>query len=277
MNPERTVLDRTVLAYNGHPSSCAALHWLASSNAADVVAVIVDIGQGEDPEETYNRAISSGALRAHVIDRREEFARLAVTLAASLDAGPDEPTLRRLTYPVIASALVEVAVIEGAFLIAHGSEDEALDAEIHALTSALRRVIAPAREWRDQRIDVGEYMKAHRLTPAVAHPDRHLLIRSRVAAATSPADTAVLSIEFDAGTPVSVNGVPMTLPELIESLSLIGGRYRGQQSNDTPALTLLQNAYRECAGHGLVTLRLQPGSLAVLNPAEAQAYLVHHA
>lgn len=252
--------QKIVLAFNGHPASSAALHWLTATSAADVVALIVDVGQGEDPEETYNRAIASGAQRAHVVDRRVDVARLAIALASSADVTLDEQTLRRLAYPVIASALVEVAAIETAVIVAHGSEDEALDAEIHALTPGLQ-VIAPAREWREHDIDVVDYVKMHHLTPAADHPDHHLLIRRRVASAASDTETATLSIGFDSGIPVSVNGVTMTLPELIEILSLIGGQYRVQ--DDTPALTLLQSAYRESAGHGPVTLQLQPGSLVV--------------
>jgi hypothetical protein len=85
----------------------------------------------------------------------------------------------------------------------------------------------------------------------------------RVAPAAD-SDAATVIIGFESGIPVSVNGVPMGLPELIEILSVIGGRYRVSETNHTPALTLLQSAYRASNGDEAVCLRLQPGSLAVV-------------
>lgn len=263
-------LQRIVLAFNGHPASCAAVRWLADTHGAEVVALIVDVGQGEDPEETHGRALACGAQRAHVVERLDEFARRAIVPAAAADAALDERELRQLAYPVIAAALVEVASIEGAGAVAHGSADEALDAEIHGLAPDLR-VIAPARESGAQYIDGPEYATRHQLTAAV-HRDRHLLMRRGVPPSVAASGTATVAITFESGIPVSVNGVAMALPELIESLSLIGGQYRVHESNSTPALTLLQSAYRLSDGHGSVTMQLQPGSLVVSN-----SELVSHA
>jgi len=266
--------QRIVLAFNGHPASCAAVKWID----ADVIALIVDVGQGDDPEEVYGRALACGARNVHVVDRCEAFVRCAVVPAAAALAPLDEQALRQLTYPVIAAALVEVAAIEGVDTVAHASIDPMLDAEIHALNPALR-VLAPAREWQSQHIDVAEYVKMHHLSPGAVHPERHLLIRRAAASAPSETGTATLTIGFEAGVPVSVNGVTMELPELIESLSLIGGQYRIDNANTrpasaqgatvgkpasaqgatvgNPALVLLQSAYRASAGHGSVTLTLQ--------------------
>ena len=259
--------QRIVLAFNGHAASCAAVKWLAETRDADVVALIVDLGQGDDPEEVYGRALACGARNAHVIDRCEEFARRAVVPAAEALAPLDERALRQLTYPVIAAALVEVAAIEGADTVAHASIDPMLDAEIHALAHTLR-VVAPAREWRAHHLVVEDYLKMHRLTPAATHPDRHLLMRRAMAAGTrgtlgTPGtfDTATVTVGFEARVPRSVNGVAMELPELIESLSLIGRQCHIDDSNPVPALVLLQGAYRASAGQGSVTLRLQAGSV----------------
>ena len=262
--------QRIVLAFNGHPASCAAVKWIG----ADVVALIVDVGQGDDPEEVYGRALACGARNVHVVDRCETFARRAIVPAAAALAPLDERTLRQLTYPVIAAALVEMAAIEGADTVAHASIDPMLDAEIHALNPALR-VLAPAREWRAHHLVVEDYLKMHRLTPAASHPDRHLLMRRAMAARTpgtlgtlgTPGtfDTATVTIGFEAGVPRSVNGVAMELPELIESLSLIGGQYHIDDANAAPALVLLQGAYRASAGQGSVTLRLQAGSVLVVS------------
>lgn len=252
--------QRIVLAFNGHPASCAAVKWIG----ADVVALIVDVGQGDDPEEVYGRALACGASNVHVVDRCEEFARRAVVPAAAALAPLDGRALRQLTYPVIAAALVEVAAIEGADTVAHASIDPMLDAEIHAVDPALR-VLAPAREWRAHHLVVEDYLKMHRLTPAASHPDRHLLMRCAMAAGTpgTPGtfDTATVTIGFEAGVPRSVNGVAMELPELIESLSLIGGQYHIDDANAAPALVLLQGAYRASGGQGSATLKLQASSM----------------
>ena len=265
--------QRIVLAFNGHPASCAAVKWLADTRDADIVALIVDVGQGDDPEEVYGRALACGARNAHVVDRCEEFARRAVVPAAAALAPLDERALRQLTYPVIAAALVEMAAIEGADTVAHASLDPMLDAEIHALAHTLR-VVAPAREWRAHHLVVEDYLKMHRLTPAASHPDRHLLIRRPRTSGTpgtlgtlgtpGTLDTATVTIGFEAGVPRSVNGVAMELPELIESLSLIGGQYHIDVAN-APALVLLQAAYRASAGHGSATLKLQAGSVLVVS------------
>jgi argininosuccinate synthase len=272
--------QRIVLAFNGHPASCAAVKWLADSCAADVIALIVDVGQGDDPEEAYGRALACGASNVHVVDRCEEFARRVLIPAAAALAPIDERALRQLTYPVIAAALVEVAAIEGADTVAHASIDPLFDAEIHAVDPALP-VLAPAREWRAHHLVVEDYLKMQRLTPAASHPDRHLLMRRARSRSTldtpgtsgTPGtfDTATVTIGFEAGVPRSVNGVPMELPELIESLSLIGGQYHIDEANAAPALVLLQGAYRASAGAGSVTLRLRAGSVEADLPSSPEA------
>ena len=157
---------------------------------------------------------------------------------------------------MIAAALVDVARIEGADTVAHASVDTTLDAEIHALDPALR-VLAPARDLMHQHLSAG-----------AVHPDRHLLLRRARTLGTlgtpgtlGTLETVTVTIGFEAGVPRSVNGVAMELPELIESLSLIGRQCHISDSNAAPALLLLQSAYRESAGVGSVTLKLQAGSV----------------
>jgi argininosuccinate synthase len=255
--------QRIVLAFNGHPASCAAVRWLAGQHSADVIALIVDVGQGDDPEEVYARAFACGASNVHVVDRCDVFARRSIVPAIASPVSLDADALRRLPYPVIAAALVEVAAIEDAVTVAHASTDETLDAEIRALAPALR-VLAPARELMHDRS--GE----------PGHRDRHLLIRRARTVGTlgtsGTLETATVTIEFEAGVPRSVNGVAMELPELIESLSLIGGQYHVDHENAAPALVLLQRAYRECAGNGAATLNFHVAS-ANLHVASANLHV----
>ena len=258
--------NRVVHAFDGHPASCAAVRWLMEMHGADVVALVVDVGQMDDLEEVQTRAVACGAIRAHVVDRCDAFARTAVVSAmkATLPPGPD--ALTRLADPVIAAALVEVAAIEGAVAVAHASGDDALDAHIRRLKPSLR-VIAPDREWEAQGVNVADYVKMHHLSPGVVRPERHLLIRRPMNTA-SGCEAASVTIGFEDGVPSSVNGVSLDLPELIESLSLIGSRY-GLSDDDpipAPALGLLREAFTASGGDGPVSLLVRCGSIAVAGP-----------
>jgi len=115
---------------------------------------------------------------------------------------------------VIAAALVEVAAIEHTDAVAHASMDPGLETSVRAVDSTLR-VFAPARAWHIKGITVAEYVKMHRLPAGAVHPDRNLFMRHSPSAPAFD-HPATVTIGFEAGTPVSVNGVAMELPELIE-------------------------------------------------------------
>ena len=257
--------NRIVLAYNGHPASCAAIRWLMDEHRADVVALVVDVGQMDDLEEVQARAVACGALRAHVVDRCEALAREVIGPASAAPLG--HSALERLAHPVIAAALVEVAAIEGTGMVAHAAVHESLDGHIRAVRSTLD-VVAPVRELIARHIDVADYVKIHQLSPGVARVERHLLIR-RAASTASGCEAASVTIGFEDGMAASVNGVLLGFTELIESLSLIGGRY-GLGALDplpAPALGLLQAASAATGGRGSVTLLVRDGSFAVAGPA----------
>lgn len=251
--------QRIVLAFNGNTASCAAVRWLHATCHAEVAALIVDVGQANDLEEVRARALTCGAVRAHVVDRCEVFARELVVPAAAAVAPIDDEALRRLAYPVIAAALVEVAAIERADAVAYASLDGSLGDEVRALDPALR-ILAPVDAWMTG--DVG---------PHVQH---HLLMRPSRATAS---DGARVTIGFDEGMPVSVNDVSMGLRELIEIVSLIGGQYAVGPWEASPALGVLRAAYRASGGRGSATLHLQPGSLTSVDEQAASPALVNHA
>ena len=72
-------MERIVLAYSGGLATSAAIPWLADTYAAEVITVTVDLGQGRELEEVRDRALATGALRAHVFDERDAFARDVAT------------------------------------------------------------------------------------------------------------------------------------------------------------------------------------------------------
>ena len=238
--------QRIVLAFSGDARSCAAVKWLMASCHADVVALLVDVGQLAGLEELRARAVGCGVLRAHVLDRCDTFARDVIVPAATALVPPEAAALQRLAHPVIAAALVEIAAIEGADGVAYASTHPSLGQHIRALDAAMN-VVVPAGEWMSS-------------TGAV-RDGRHLLMRRPAFTADEP---ATVTIEFDEGVPVSVNGVAMGLRELIESLSLIGGQYAAATA-DAPALDLLRAAYGASGGRRSITLHLQPAQPVLVN------------
>jgi argininosuccinate synthase len=249
-------MRRIVLAYSGGLDTSVAIRWLAEKYDAEIITVTLDLGQGEELTNVRERALAIGAVRAHVIDAREEFARDYVMRALQARAMYEEryPLVSALGRPLIAKHLVGVARMEGATSVAHGctgkdNDQVGLDISIHALDPALR-VIAPAREWNMSRSDEIEYARVRNIPvlvtdaspysidsnlwgrsiecgvledPWVEPPEEiYTLTRS---AKECPNDAAYIEIDFEAGVPLRANGIDMPLLELIESLETIGGAH----------------------------------------------------
>ena len=230
--------DRIALAYSGSVTTSAAIRWLSDAYAADVVTLTLDLGAGGELQEVHERALAIGALRAHVIDVSEEFANDYVLPA--LQAGalrPGGETLAALARPLVARKLLEIARIERAAAVAHGSSAPGLDTLINALDPEMR-IIAPVRQWGMTRADVIDYARRLNVTlPAGA---------ARKLTPATPEIAADVEIGFDEGVPVSINGVPMSLTELIESLTIIAAQHGVTGAGDftgAPAIVLLQDAF----------------------------------
>jgi len=113
--------NRVVVAYSGTPAATAALRSLVGRGGADVVALTLDLGTGDDLQEVHERAIAAGAARAHVLDVREEFLRDYV-LPALQDGRADgeDPMPASLAAPLIAKKLDDIARIERASAVVQG-------------------------------------------------------------------------------------------------------------------------------------------------------------
>jgi len=155
---------RIVIACSGSAESVAAIPQLAGEFDADVVTVTLDIGQTRELEGVRQAALAAGAVRAHVVDAREEFARDCM---AALRTGQ-----RPSALPLVARKLDEVAAIEGATPVVDGGGYEEVETTLWQRSSGKPELNEPAR----------------------------------------------LEIAFERGLPVSVNGVPMTLTEGMESV-----------------------------------------------------------
>jgi argininosuccinate synthase len=248
--------ERVVLAYSGGLDTSVAVPWLAETYDAEVVCVTMDLGQGKELESVRERALAAGAVRAHVLDVREEFANQYVLPA--LQAGAiyegSYPLATALGRPLIARKLVDIARIEGAASIAHGctgkgNDQVRLDVSARALEPGIR-VIAPAREWGMTRPDEIEYARKRGIPVpvTVASPystDANLWGRSiecgvledpwveppdDVYALTKdpsecPDEPAYVELTFEQGVPAAVNGVSMPFTEIIASVATIAGAH----------------------------------------------------
>ena len=222
-------MTRIVLAYSGGLETSIAIPWLAERHRAEIIAVTIDLGQGKEAlEEIRDRALATGALRAHVVDVRDAFARdyIVRALKAGL-LGALTPVAASLAHPLIAQTLVEIANIEQATTVAHGDPAGAgspLDRTVRALDPTMT-VLAPAGEWDmtlDQQLD---YARARNVTLPVAFSglgDRASALRAVTLKSGEPAS---LDIAFERGAPVGVNGVTMPLLDLLGSLGIIAGAH----------------------------------------------------
>lgn len=248
-------MQRIVLAHSGGIDTSVAIPWLTDHCQAEVIVVTLDLGQGSELADIRDRALSLGAVRAHVIDAREEFVRDYILPALQAGAVYEDRYLlaTALGRPLIAKRLVDVARMEGASAIAHGCSGNAndqvrLDVSLRALEPAMRIASAP-RIASMSRQDVLDYAREGGidLPPATGaySTDANLWGRSVAfgvltdpwveppesvytltrAAKNCPDEPAFVEIDFEEGVPVRANGIDMPLLEMIESLETIAGAH----------------------------------------------------
>ena len=190
----------------------------------------IDLGQGKEVlEEIRDRALATGALRAHVVDARDAFARDYIVRGLKAGIfGERSPVAAALAHPLIAQKLVEIANIEQAVTVAHGDPAGAaspLDRTVRALDPALT-VLAPAGEWGMTQEQQLAYARERNVTLPVEFSglgDKASAPRMTSARASEP---ALVNISFERGAPVGINGVTMPLLDLLASLGIIAGAHR---------------------------------------------------
>lgn len=230
-----------VLAFSGGARSAAAVQWLASHHQADVVTVTVNLGQSGDMMEIREHALSAGALRAHVVDKRDAFAREIVLPSLKAGALSDGryPMATALSRPLIAKTLVEIAAIENAKIVAHGAtgrDRRRIAQPIATLDPSLAEIacaeeIGFAKTLGDAdpdavRIDDNLWGRTigRRGDDGSSAPDDAPFKMTRRLDET-PAKPAHVEVEFERGAAVGINGVTLTFMELIESLTTIAGEH----------------------------------------------------
>jgi argininosuccinate synthase len=233
-------MQRTVLGFSGSAASAAAIGWLRGQSGREVVTVTLDVGQGDDLAVVREQALALGAVRAHVIDVREEFIRDYVLRALQAGALMDAYAL---TCPLLARRLVDIARMESASSIAHAAASDVsavLDSAIRALDPAIE-ITAVLSQWNMTAADLSVIARQRGL-PVPAATDHRVeasLWGRRITGATIPReaftltrhlnecpdDSAFVDVDFVEGVPVSANGVEMSLNELFESLETIAGAH----------------------------------------------------
>lgn len=233
--------NTVVLAYSGGARSTAGIKWLADHHRADVVTVTLDLGQPADLNEIREHALSNGALRAHVIDARDEFVREAVLPSLKAGALSDGryPMATAITRPIIARQLVQIARIEKAKLVAHGCSGrdaarisralKTIGPEFQAVAfgdePGFPVVHLPNDEGGD-RVDAnvwGRTIGRRGDDGSSPPPESSFKLTKRLA--DTPNQPAYVDILFERGAPSGHSGVTMTFPELIDSLSTIAGEH----------------------------------------------------
>ncbi len=248
--------EKVVLAYSGGLDTSIIIPWLKENYSCDVIAMVGDVGQGDDLEAVVNKAYATGASKVIVEDLREEFLTGYVFPALKAGAVYEHKYLlgTSLARPVIAKHQVEVALREGATAVAHGCTGKGNDQVRFELTyQALApelKVFAPWREWTlKSREDCLDYAEQHGIPVAASREkihsrDRNLWHISHEGGELEDAANAPLpatwqwtrspqdapdheeevKIAFAKGIPVSVNGIELDPVSLVELLNEIGAR-----------------------------------------------------
>ena len=281
-----------VLAYSGGLDTSIIVPWLKEHYDARVICVAADIGQGDELEGVRAKALASGADECYVEDLREEFVEnfLWPMLRAGAIYGRKYLLGTSIARPLIARRQCEVAKAVGADALAHGCTGKGNDQVRFELTYATFApelpVIAPWREWDIRSREDALAYAAERNIPVAATAqkiysrDRNLWHISHEGglledpSAVPPADLFMLTaspadapdehedvtIDFDRGTPIAVNGIRLDPVTLVSTLNAIGGRHGvgridlvedrlvGMKSRgiyETPGGTLLYAAHSE--------------------------------
>lgn len=289
---ENKYAKKVVLAYSGGLDTSVIVPWLRENYHCEVVCYCADVGQSEELNNLEERALKSGASKLIVEDLREEFASNYLFKLLKSGAIYERKYLlgTSVARPLIAKRQVEVAEQEGADAVAHGctgkgNDQVRFELAFTALNPSLK-VIAPWREWDIRsREDAQEYLRSRGLpvpekNPSLYSRDRNLWHISHeggpledsnrspeedvymlsVSPENAPNKAEEISIGFEKGCPVVLNGKAMSPAALIAALNELGGKHAigrvdlvenrlvGMKSRglyETPGGTILYAAHKE--------------------------------
>ena len=284
-------MSKVVLAYSGGLDTSVAIHWLKEKMGLSVITFSANLGQGKELEVLGERALAIGAEAAFVSDLREEFVRDFVFPALKANAQYHGGYLlaTALGRPLIAKELVRVARENGCTHVAHGctgkgNDQVRFEVSIAALAPELK-VIAPLREWEmKSREEEIEYAREYNIPVPVTIESPYSLDRNLWGMSiecgpledpwTEPPESAfqitksplsapdkpsALTIDFEKGLPVRLDGKSLPPVELIASLDEIAANHgvgridsvedrlvgiKSREVYKAPAATVLHLAHR---------------------------------
>ena len=251
-------IKKIVLAYSGGLDTSIIIPWLKENyNDPEIIAVAADVGQGDELDGLEEKALKTGASKLIIADLVDEMVDEVIVPAMKMDAKYETYLLgTAFARPVIGKKLAEIALAEGADAIAHGATGTGNDQVRFEL--AIKRfapdmkIIAPWREWdiksREEEID---YAEAHNVPLKISREtnyskDKNLwhlshegldledpanepdydkpgFLEMGVSPMQAPDKPTYVTIDFEAGAPVALDGEKMKASQIIKKLNAIGG------------------------------------------------------
>ncbi|MCD7786245.1 MAG: argininosuccinate synthase [Oscillospiraceae bacterium] len=251
-------IKKVVLAYSGGLDTSIIIPWLKENyNNCEIIAVAADVGQGDELDGLEEKAVRSGASKLIIADLVDEMVDEVIIPSLKMDAKYETYLLgTAFARPIIGRKLAEIALAEGADAIAHGATGKGNDQvrfELAIKRFALgMKIIAPWREWdiksRDEEID---YAEAHHVPLKISREtnyskDKNLwhlshegldledpanepdydkpgFLEMGVSPVQAPDTPTYVTLEFESGAPVALDGKRMKASEIIRALNRIGG------------------------------------------------------
>ncbi len=285
-------IKKVVLAYSGGLDTSVIVPWLKENYGCEVICYTADVGQGEELSGLPAKSVATGASKIFIEDLREEFAKDYLFPYLRSGAIYERKYLlgTSIARPLIAARLVAIAQQEGADAIAHGCTGKGNDQVRFELTAMALdpriKVIAPWREWDIRsREDALEYARVRNIPvssslKSIYSRDRNLwhlsheggvledpwnepeesMFMMSVSPENAPDQAEEITLDFECGYPVALNGEALSPAALIAALNGIGGKHGigrvdmvenrlvGMKSHgvyETPGGTILLAAHRE--------------------------------
>ncbi|MEX1047412.1 MAG: argininosuccinate synthase [Actinomycetota bacterium] len=248
-------MKRVVLAYSGGLDTSVAVRWLKEDLGYEVFAVAVDVGQKDDFEQVLARGSMAGAAEVKIVDAVDRFANEYVGKAIRANALYEGkyPLVSALARPLIAEEIVKVARETGAEAVAHGCTGKGNDqvrfevsfgvlapdlqvlAPVRDAAIPRDKALASAEEWGipvaavsgSYSIDEnlwGRTAEAGPLEDAWAEPPEDVFSRT-AAPGDRPSDPMWVSVVFESGLPVGLDGDTLTMTDVVKRIDALGGTY----------------------------------------------------
>ena len=284
--------NKIVVAYSGGLDTSVMVKWLSLKNDSEIIAVCGDLGQKDELAGLEEKALKTGASKFILVDLKHEFITEYVWKALKAGALYEGayPMACAIGRPLLAKMLTEIAQQEGADIIAHGctgkgNDQVRFEVGIQALAPDIK-IEAPLRTWEfKSREEEMDYAQAHHI-PVKAKKDSPYSIDENlwgiacecgvledpsmpppedayqitVNPKDAPAESEVISLHFEKGIPVSLNGIQFDPVTLVSELNKIGARngigrmdlienrvvgIKSREVYEAPAAVLLHSAHHE--------------------------------